>query len=147
MWDEAGSFRLIHTARVADAVYVLHTFQKKAQATAKRDIFTAQARFAHLTRGEACASGRSKAAPVWDAQACTPEEAANLRLRSELLGKIAALVDENRSTQADAARSSRVTQARMNDLLRGRISRFSLGALTNIAASLGRLVHVELAVA
>ncbi len=66
----------------------------------------------------------------------TPEAAANLRLRTELMGKIAALVDENRWTQSDAARRSRVTQARMNDLLRGRISRFSLGALTNIAASL-----------
>ena len=104
VWDESGSFRVIHTARLAGAVYVLHAFQKKAQATAKREIDTAQARFAQLIKGETCASGRSKAAPVWDAQADTPEEAANLRLRSELMGKIAALVDENRWTQADAAR-------------------------------------------
>ena len=82
-----------------------------------------------------------------DEVADTPEKAANLRLRSELMDKITALVDENRWTQADAARRSRVTQPRMNDLLRGRISRFSLDALVNIAASLGRHVHVELAVA
>jgi predicted XRE-type DNA-binding protein len=37
-----------------------------------------------------------------------------------------------------------VTQPRMNDLLRGRISRFSLDALVNIAAALGRPVRVEL---
>jgi len=84
---------------------------------------------------------------MWDAQADTPEEAASLRLRSELMDKITALVDENRCTQADAAHRSRVTQARMNDLLRGRISRFPLDALTNIAAALGRRVHVEPAVA
>jgi len=31
-----------------DAVYVLHAFQKKTQATSKRDIDTAKARYAQL---------------------------------------------------------------------------------------------------
>ena len=86
-------------------------------------------------------------ASVWDAIADTPEEAANLRLRAELIDKITALVAEKAWTQVDAARHCGVTQPRMNDLLRGRISRFSLDALVNIAASLGRRVHVELAAA
>ncbi|MBI4754085.1 MAG: XRE family transcriptional regulator [Betaproteobacteria bacterium] len=47
-------------------------------------------------------------------------------------------------TQAEAARRCGVSQPRVNDLLRGRISRFSLDALVNIAAALGRRVHVEL---
>jgi phage-related protein len=42
----------IYTARLADAVYVLHAFQKKTQATSKRDIDLAKARFAELTRGD-----------------------------------------------------------------------------------------------
>jgi predicted XRE-type DNA-binding protein len=83
-------------------------------------------------------------ASVWDAIADTPEEAANLRVRSELMGKIAALVEENRWTQVEAASHCGVTQPRINDLLRGRISRFSLDALVNIAAALGQRVHVEL---
>ena len=83
-------------------------------------------------------------ASVWDAIADTPAEAANLRLRSELIDKITALVAEKAWTQADAARRCGVTQPRMNDLLRGRISRFSLDALVNIAASLGQRVNVEL---
>ena len=37
-----------------------------------------------------------------------------------------------------------VTQPRINDLLRGRIARFSLDALVNIAAALGRKVTVKL---
>ncbi|MFM7531342.1 MAG: XRE family transcriptional regulator, partial [Rubrivivax sp.] len=37
-----------------------------------------------------------------------------------------------------------VTQPRMNDLLRGRVSRFSLDALVNIATAMGREVHFEL---
>ena len=86
-------------------------------------------------------------ASVWDAITDTPEEAANLRLRSELMDKIAAVVEEKGWTQLEAAGHCGVTQPRVNDLLRGRISRFSLDALVNIAAALGRRVHVELEVA
>ena len=50
--DEAGAFRVIYTARLANAVYVLHAFQKKTQATSKRDIDLARARVAELTRGD-----------------------------------------------------------------------------------------------
>lgn len=51
IWDDSGTFRVIYTARLADAVYVLHAFQKKTQATSKRDIDTAKERFAQLTKG------------------------------------------------------------------------------------------------
>jgi predicted XRE-type DNA-binding protein len=81
---------------------------------------------------------------VWDAIADTPEQAANLRARSELMQQIAAIVKESGWTQAEAASHCGVTQPRMNDLLRGRVSRFSLDALVNIATAIGRRVHVEL---
>ena len=50
VWDESGTYRVIYTARLADAVYVFHAFQKKTQATAKRDIKLAKERFAQLRR-------------------------------------------------------------------------------------------------
>ena len=81
---------------------------------------------------------------VWDALADTPEQAANLRARTELMQKIATIVKENGWTQVEAARRCGVTQPRMNDLLRGRVSRFSLDALVNLATALGRKVHFEL---
>ena len=84
---------------------------------------------------------------MWDAIADTPQEAENLRVRSELMDKITALIAENNWKQAEAASRCGVTQPRINDLLRGRISRFSLDALVNIAAALGRRVHVELELA
>jgi predicted XRE-type DNA-binding protein len=83
-------------------------------------------------------------ASVWDAIADTPEEAANLRARSELMQKIAAIVKEQGWTQAEAASRCGVTQPRINDLLRGRVSRFSLDALVNIATALGHRVRVDL---
>jgi len=81
---------------------------------------------------------------VWDVIAETPEESANLTLRSELMDGIEAIIKENGWTQAEVAKRCGLTQPRMNDLLRGRISRFSLDALVNIAAALGRKVRVSL---
>ena len=83
-------------------------------------------------------------ASVWDALADTAEETANLKVRADLMRKIASLIQDSGWTQAAAAERCGVTQPRINDLLRGRISRFSLDALVNIAAALGRQVHIEL---
>jgi predicted XRE-type DNA-binding protein len=81
---------------------------------------------------------------IWDALADTPEEAANLTARSDLMIQIEQIVKKSGWTQAEAAKRCGVTQPRINDLLRGRISRFSLDALVNIAAALGRKVRVEI---
>jgi len=43
--DSNGSFRVIYIARLADAVYVLHAFQKKTQKTPKADINLAAKRY------------------------------------------------------------------------------------------------------
>ncbi|MCC4589521.1 type II toxin-antitoxin system RelE/ParE family toxin [Xanthomonas campestris pv. cannae] len=48
--DNNGAYRVIYTARLADAIYVLHAFQKKTQTTSKQDIDLAKQRFALLDR-------------------------------------------------------------------------------------------------
>lgn len=48
--DQSGAFRVIYTATRPAAVYVLHAFQKKTQATAQRDLELAEARFRELIR-------------------------------------------------------------------------------------------------
>jgi predicted XRE-type DNA-binding protein len=58
--------------------------------------------------------------------------------------RITAIVKETKWTQTEAAQRCGVTQPRINDLLRGRVSRFSLDALVNIATAMGREVHFEL---
>lgn len=50
IWDRSGTYRVVYTARLEDAVYVLHAFQKKAQATPKRELDLARKRYAHLKR-------------------------------------------------------------------------------------------------
>ncbi len=86
-------------------------------------------------------------ASVWDALADTPEQAANLQARADLMRQIAELIEAEGWKQVEAAERCGVTQPRINDLLRGRVSRFSLDALVNIATALGRRVSVELEVA
>ncbi|MCA3241919.1 MAG: XRE family transcriptional regulator, partial [Rubrivivax sp.] len=51
-------------------------------------------------------------ASVWDALADTPEQAANLRARSELMRQITAIVKESNWTQTEAAQRCGVTQPR-----------------------------------
>jgi predicted XRE-type DNA-binding protein len=81
---------------------------------------------------------------VWDALADTAGEAASMQAKTELMRQIVDIINKREWKQVEAAQHCGVTQPRMNDLLRGRISRFSLDALVNIAASLGQRVHIEL---
>jgi predicted XRE-type DNA-binding protein len=81
---------------------------------------------------------------VWDALSDNPGEAANMKARAELMRALQALVRRAGWTQVEAARRCGITQPRMNDLLRGRISKFSLDALVNLPAASGRQVHIAL---
>jgi predicted XRE-type DNA-binding protein len=81
---------------------------------------------------------------VFDAITDTPAQSANLQARAELMQQIAELIKASGWTQTEAAQHCGVTQPRINDLLKGRISKFSLDALFNMATALGRRVHITL---
>ena len=78
---------------------------------------------------------------VWDALEASPADAANMKARSELMIAIRDVVDDWNLTQAEAAKRLGVTQPRMNDLLRGRIDKFSLDALMLLATAAGLTVE------
>ncbi|MBU6397714.1 MAG: type II toxin-antitoxin system RelE/ParE family toxin [Rhodospirillales bacterium] len=48
--DEAGAFRVIYIAKFDAAIYVLHCFQKKTQATSKADLDLAEKRYRDLVK-------------------------------------------------------------------------------------------------
>lgn len=50
MRDLTGAYRVIYTAQLDDAVYVLHVFQKKTRATSRADVELAARRFKMLVR-------------------------------------------------------------------------------------------------
>jgi predicted XRE-type DNA-binding protein len=81
---------------------------------------------------------------VWDALEPSPVEAANMKMRSDLMIAIQEAVAGWGLTQAGAAKRLAVTQPRLNDLLRGRISKFSLDALVALAARAGLALRIEI---
>lgn len=80
---------------------------------------------------------------VWDALEDTPEEAENMKLRAALMRAIEARITAEKWTQAEAAKHLGVTQPRVSDLMRGKISLFSIDALVTMIANLGMCVTVD----
>src|SRR5215207_6901687 len=68
-------------------------------------------------------------ANVWDALEDSPEEAATMTMRSNVMIAINEKVRGWNTTQARAARRLGITQPRLNDLLHGKINKFSLDTL------------------
>ncbi len=80
---------------------------------------------------------------VFDALADTPAEAANLKARSELLSALKTRVRAWDLSQEAAAHRLGITRPRLNDLLQGKMSKFSLDALVNLATASGLAVHIQ----
>lgn len=80
---------------------------------------------------------KQRFASVWDAIEDTPQEATSLRARSALMMSITEAVKAQGLTQAQAAELLGVTQPRISDLMRGKVSLFSLDALVDMASTAG----------
>ncbi|MBI4275354.1 MAG: XRE family transcriptional regulator [Rhizobiales bacterium] len=80
---------------------------------------------------------------VWDAIEPSRTAAANMKARAEMMIAIRDTVTAWRVTQAAAGKRLGLTQPRMNDLMRGRINKFSLDALINLATRAGLSVRVK----
>ncbi len=84
---------------------------------------------------------------VFDAVADTPAEAANMKARAELLGFLVDRVKSWDLPQEAAAARLGVTRPRLNDLTRGKLGKFSLDALVNLATAAGLVLEIRVAVA
>ena len=80
---------------------------------------------------------------VWDAIEKNPVVAANLKARSSVMIAIEQTVKSWNLSQVTAAKRLGLTQPRLNDLLRGRINKFSLDALITVASKAGLSVEVK----
>jgi len=83
-------------------------------------------------------------ASVWDAIEDTREAAANMRVRADLMIEVQRYVKGNKLTQAEAAKRLGITQPRLNDLLRGRIDKFSVDALVIMLARTGKQITLRI---
>ena len=78
---------------------------------------------------------------VWDAIKDTPEDAENMKFRSQLMITITGTIRANGWTQKVAAEHLHFTQDRICDLMRGRIHQFSRDTLVEMATAVG--LHVD----
>jgi len=67
-----------------------------------------------------------------------------MTMRSNVLAVINATVRRWNMTQAQAARRLGVTQPRLNDLLNGKINKFSLDTLLTLATRAGLKVKIDI---
>jgi predicted XRE-type DNA-binding protein len=74
---------------------------------------------------------------VFDALGYGREEAANLRIRAQLMAEFRRTVRERGMTQAKAAEIIGASQPRVSDLLNGKIDKFTIDFLVNAITSLG----------
>jgi predicted XRE-type DNA-binding protein len=80
---------------------------------------------------------------VWDTIEPSKSCNANMKARAELMIAIHKTVLGWNTTQAAAAKRLDLTQPRLNDLLKGHITKFSLDALINHATLAGLDVKVK----
>jgi predicted XRE-type DNA-binding protein len=81
---------------------------------------------------------------AWEAVSDSAEEAAAMTMRSDVMLALADTVQGWQITQAQAARRLGITQPRLNDLLRGKINKFSLDTLLTLACRAGLRVRLEI---
>ena len=75
----------------------------------------------------------------------SPEEAALMTMRAQLMTDLRGLLSDRGWTQTQAAAALGVSQSRISDLVRGKWQQFSLDMLVTLALRAGRRVQVELA--
>lgn len=82
-------------------------------------------------------------ASVWDAIEDTSPEAENMKLRSALMMALEKQIHDHGWTPAEAARRLGVTQARVSDLMRGKIEEFGMDTLVNMAVAGGCTTTIQ----
>jgi len=152
----ATEYRVFYVARFEEAVYVLHCFVKKTRATREAEIELGRRRYRSAlemrkTKGRRQRmksiqrGGMTKSSGnVFTDLGFSDAEARNLRMRSQMMTALREFIEKERLTQAQAAKRLKVTQPRISDLTRGKITRFSLDTLVNMLTDAGLDVDFQI---
>jgi len=73
----------------------------------------------------------------------SPDEAAILQMRADLMADLRKFIKAKKLTQAKAAESLGISQSRVSDLIRGKWERFSLEMLITLATRAGMRVTLK----
>ena len=75
----------------------------------------------------------------------SPEEAAILQMRADLMTQLRKFIETKKLTQTNAAKILGISQSRISDLIRGKWERFSLEMLVTLATRAGMRVRLKTA--
>jgi len=155
--DHRGNaYRAVYTVRFADAVYVLHVFQKKSKSgikTPKHEIELIRERLRqaqNTTRINMATRKRTTRSVRHSVQAGSGNVFDDLGLRqsdarlakAELARQIAMVVDEAGWTQKQAAERLDIDQPKVSALLRGHLQGFSTDRLIRFLNAIGQEVEI-----
>jgi predicted XRE-type DNA-binding protein len=74
----------------------------------------------------------------------SPAEAHSLSLRSDMMTALCDFMEREKLTQAKAAKCLKVSQPRISDLKRGKLSKFSMDALVGMLTDAGLQVDLKI---
>lgn len=80
---------------------------------------------------------------VWDAITDDPIEARALERRANLMQFIQDKIEKGKWSQPEVAKMLGITRPRVSDLVRGKLSKFSLDALLTFIERMGDEVHID----
>lgn len=140
-----NEFRVFYVARFEKAVYVLHALRQEdsdhtqgrhrpGQGAVRRHAGSEERTNMKSIKGTTITKGSSN---VFADLGFSPAESRNLRIRSEMMTALRKFIEKEGLSQADAAKRLKVSQPRVSDLTRGKISRFSLDTLVNMLTDAG----------
>jgi predicted XRE-type DNA-binding protein len=84
-----------------------------------------------------------KAPSVFEQIGFSCDEAAHLQLRSAMMTRLMAEIENQGLTQADAAKRMGITQPRVSDLMRGKLHLFSIDSLVALLSGMGLRVDFK----
>lgn len=154
-----NTFRAVYAVRFREAVYVLHSFQKKSRrgiATPRAELETIRRRLRaaeqhynaaygkdgkSMSKGEDNRIERSSGNVFADLERPGAEEHL---LKAELVSRISQTIRERRLTQANAAELLHLSQPDVSRLLRGDFREYSVERLFRLLNTLGRDVEIRI---
>ena len=150
-----NAYRVFYVARFSEAVYVLHAFQRKPKRHPKKilrldnNVTSNSLNIDKIkTSGEKMDREQNlivtqSSENIFDDLGFDRSQAANLKIRADLMLALKEYIQSQGWTQEQAAEFFQETQPRISNLINGEISRFSVDKLINMLSHAGMKVEVE----
>ena len=153
----------MYVAKFEEAVYVLHCFQKKTQATSQQDKRIAEARYRaivnarkkqamkidteirHVTKpGQICSWswGSHRRKPKRLHLASQQQINDTKQLKEQLMAELAAWIEQHHLKQAEAAEILMVSRPRVSDVVNKKTTKFTIDTLVEMLSRIGKPVRL-----